>query len=599
MQVTLPEQLVLEIGFDKLEPYDVEENSLRFKRFVQISLKRLTQREIANLKSLVMEHKDIRGTATVLKDIETWEKALKDAGQVRIRRVQQFEQLLIEFLLKVPGRRLFAKHDKDGNAWLCYYVSKVEYHPEYDSEHRHYPERVTVRFVYDQYGTRQEFTETFLDEDLRGKRVVEVLANFGYYAETPEMRAQYMKEIERYSAIFPQIGKQYLVNGIGVDDVPKEESDDRYDRSNYGRGGTIYHFSDVDKRNRVVIDVFREKEPDEYDRVDLHAWWWQDKIRDARRRAGDRKPDPTETIDRPDKTENDHLYGKRDGMDVEDYEDEPAVIEVPVHPFLVCFDLQRHMRLAVHVNYLQEYVYDEQLADKLILPQHVKELVKTIVDTKAGNFKDIVAGKGGGAIILLTGPPGTGKTLTAEVYAEAEKKALYSVQASQLGTDPDELEKKLMKVLMRARRWNAVALIDEADVYVHERGNDLTQNSIVGVFLRVLEYHASVLFLTTNRPDLVDDAIASRCVARIDYAYPTAEQQTEIWKVLSGTSGIKIADDVIAQWVAKHPHTSGRDVKNLLKLVGVISTKKEKEIDLDMLEFALQFKPTVGKGEKA
>ena len=93
-----------------------------------------------------------------------------------------------------------------------------------------------------------------------------------------------------------------------------------------------------------------------------------------------------------------------------------------------------------------------------------------------------------------------------------------SVQAAQLGIAADKIEESLAHILNLGNRWNAVVLLDEADVYISERGHDLAQNAIVAAFLRVLENHTSTVFLTTNRIGMVDDAIASRCLARIDYA---------------------------------------------------------------------------------
>ena len=44
-------------------------------------------------------------------------------------------------------------------------------------------------------------------------------------------------------------------------------------------------------------------------------------------------------------------------------------------------------------------------------------------------------------------------------------------------------------------------LLDEADVYLERRSiNDLMRNSLVSIFLRLLEYFQGILFLTTNRP---------------------------------------------------------------------------------------------------
>jgi SpoVK/Ycf46/Vps4 family AAA+-type ATPase len=136
-------------------------------------------------------------------------------------------------------------------------------------------------------------------------------------------------------------------------------------------------------------------------------------------------------------------------------------------------------------------------------------------------------------------------------------------------------------------------LLDEADVYVHERGNDLQQNAIVGVFLRVLEYQSSVLFLTTNRPDDVDDAIASRCIAKLTYELPTLDEQKRIWQVLTAATGATITEQTIDQIITKNKALSGRDVKNLLKLARVMSD--DGEIRADAVEFIKQFKPTRGQ----
>src|SRR5262249_32595127 len=115
---------------------------------------------------------------------------------------------------------------------------------------------------------------------------------------------------------------------------------------------------------------------------------------------------------------------------------------------------------------------DTDLATKLVLPEETTQLVDMLVSNR-GFFRDIVAGKSGGSIILCAGPAGVGKTLTAEVYSESKERALYSVQCSQLGLTPGELEGELHKIFARAQRWHAILLLDEADVYVMKRGTDL------------------------------------------------------------------------------------------------------------------------------
>jgi len=119
-------------------------------------------------------------------------------------------------------------------------------------------------------------------------------------------------------------------------------------------------------------------------------------------------------------------------------------------------------------------------------------------------------------------PARRGKTLTAEVYAEIIRRPLYRVHSGQLGLNVAQMEQVLKDVLTRAQRWGAVMLIDEADVYIKRRNDDMAMNAVVGVFLRVLEYFNGLLFLTTNRIDDIDEAIVSRCIALIKYSMPSA-----------------------------------------------------------------------------
>ncbi|PSN73728.1 hypothetical protein BS50DRAFT_629714 [Corynespora cassiicola Philippines] len=84
----------------------------------------------------------------------------------------------------------------------------------------------------------------------------------------------------------------------------------------------------------------------------------------------------------------------------------------------------------------------------------------------ADKFADFVQGKGEGQIILLHGPPGTSKTLTAECVAEFTKRPLLQFTAADLGDKPEDLEKNLLRFFKDANDWDAVALLDEADIRV-------------------------------------------------------------------------------------------------------------------------------------
>src|SRR5271155_3990447 len=85
------------------------------------------------------------------------------------------------------------------------------------------------------------------------------------------------------------------------------------------------------------------------------------------------------------------------------------------------------------------------------------------------------------------------------------------ISSGELGVDADRLEDRLSKIFQLAHHWNAVLLLDEADIYLENRvRQDLVRNGLVGIFLRTLEYCKGILFLTSNRSNDIDAAICSR-----------------------------------------------------------------------------------------
>lgn len=583
MEIKINKALAEVIGAKELKPFGVDFDRFRYMGSggVGIDLAGYTPMKIMELKSLITDHTEIKGTKILLRDIDSWLAAIKNTEGAKPRTVEAFSSMLMRYLSKVPGHRVYFKDDKR-NCWWAYYVEDVRYHPP-----QHYsgggfaPAYCSMDIFYEEFGKRHKDTVQFHAEHCCHRPVSQSLTDKGYIGETPELRAMYMASHERFIANVDQIGKQFLARGEATDDLDgnKKQSDSWW----YRRTNTIA-LDREDVPTRVVIDVFKEDDTED------------DDSRNSRNRE--------DTVDA--------LFWKRlkvkstSADDDGDYNDDDEELEataadeadvaqlvLPVHPTLACFDLQRHMRLRIHIDQLTEYVYDPKLGEKLVLPDAQRVLIDILLAQKDGGFRDIIQGKGSGSIILSAGPPGTGKTLTAEAYAEVTARPLYTVQCSQLGTDPDDLEDNLLKTFARAARWNAILLLDEADVYVHTRGDNLTQNAIVGVFLRTLEYYKGVMFMTTNRADLVDDAIASRCVARISYAIPTVPDQKRIWRILADNAGAKISDKDIGVFATEHPELSGRDVKNLLKLAMLMSVARDVPITSKLIKEVKVFKPTV------
>ena len=239
---------------------------------------------------------------------------------------------------------------------------------------------------------------------------------------------------------------------------------------------------------------------------------------------------------------------------------------VPVITVVRVFDLGAQDFLDVNTADLAPYVYDHQLRDKLVLPDEHRELLDILTTDITMFTGDVIDGKSAGNVILARGRPGVGKTLTAEVYAEAIERPLYSIHSGSLGITAELVRKNLEVVFERAKRWDAVLLLDEADVFVLERGFDLGQNAVVAEFLRTLEYFDGLLFLTTNRLEGVDEAILARCAAIIDYLPPAPDAAREVWRVLAAEHDVVLDEHLLDALVAGFPDITPRDIKMLLRL---------------------------------
>lgn len=264
--------------------------------------------------------------------------------------------------------------------------------------------------------------------------------------------------------------------------------------------------------------------------------------------------------------------------------------QLPVHFYILMFHLDLHHYVWVHVDDLEPYAYAPALKEKLILPEEQTDLIDILTAEMDVLMDDIVAGKSGGTTVLCAGPPGVGKTLTAEVYSEIIRRPLYRVHSGQLGLNVAAMETALKEVLTRAQRWGAVMLIDEADVYIKRRDDNISMNAVVGVFLRVLEYFNGLLFLTTNRVDDIDEAIVSRCIALIRYEQPDAEARARIWKVMAEQFALALDDDIVARLVTRYPQASGRDIKGLAKLVAKYCGRKAVPPDMAAFDRCAMFR---------
>ncbi|KAK6822944.1 hypothetical protein PG987_014489 [Apiospora arundinis] len=184
-------------------------------------------------------------------------------------------------------------------------------------------------------------------------------------------------------------------------------------------------------------------------------------------------------------------------------------------------------------DFSTEVDWNKSAFERLVFDKKTKEMIQALVKVHKSRNKtmdDIIKGKGNGLIVLLHGSPGTGKTLTAESVAEIAEKPLYRVTCGDIGTEAHEVEKYLQTVMYLGKIWDCVLLLDEADVFLEERTMaDLARNSLVSVFLRILEYHDGILILTSNRVGTFDEAFKSRIQVAIHYDNLTRKSRRAIW----------------------------------------------------------------------
>ena len=68
------------------------------------------------------------------------------------------------------------------------------------------------------------------------------------------------------------------------------------------------------------------------------------------------------------------------------------------------------------------------------------------------------------------------------------RKPLYSITAGDLGSYAYNLSDNLNKIFTLCSKWDAIVLLDEADIFLEARSNhEIERNAMVSVFLKELE----------------------------------------------------------------------------------------------------------------
>ncbi len=256
-------------------------------------------------------------------------------------------------------------------------------------------------------------------------------------------------------------------------------------------------------------------------------------------------------------------------------------------PWVRGFDLKSKQWCELCVDELRPMTWNDEAFDKLVLPGDEKQLAWEFVEAKSlsqsEKFDDFIPDKGRGLIILMFGPPGVGKTFTAEAVADKSRVPLYAMSAAELGTAPDTVEKALENALGLCRMWNAMLLLDEADVFLGARTSDsIARNELVAIFLRMLEYYQGTMFLTTNRIASIDPAFQSRIDLFLPYHDLSSEARREVWCNFierAGQDKFDVTDESLHK--LSQLSLNGREIKNLIKSAQLLSFKSGSKVPME------------------
>jgi hypothetical protein len=527
---------------------------LRFGNKALVSIEQLDRTSLAYLQNLY----ENAGSSMQARaaQIGTLKTALNDEGErYGADDLEKLVAGIADFLINGAIRGWLFHANMAGRP-MPYLVTRLDYTPPGEEE----AGRIFIEIKANSMGKLVNDTITIRGRDLNNKTVSELFAAKGYLKETVELITAYDEDVERYFDWRSHYGSQFSGRGTGF----------------FAEDPSASHRStDWSRKSVVVLSS---------------SGGWARLVNDEGI-LGDR----TLTLDATGNFLDKYLRKAGKSMNYDDkieakveasreHIEKGMFTQLPVHGFVFMYHLDLHHHLWVHVNDFKPYAYKPELKQKLVLPESQTDLIDILTAEMDVLMDDIVDGKSGGTTVLCAGPPGVGKTLTAEVYSEIIKRPLYRVHSGQLGLNVGEMEKALKDVLTRAQRWGAVMLIDEADVYIKRRDNNMEMNAVVGVFLRVLEYFNGLLFLTTNRIDDIDEAIISRCIAMIKYHAPLGEDRNRIWQVMTEQFGFEVDGATIQQLVDTFPGATGRDIKGLAKLVAKYCSQKQEPPTLEVFK---------------
>lgn len=350
---------------------------------ISINVGNLKDTDIKKMYDLLVRNKY---NGTVVDRVGNWLTSLKNPKNTPIKSVTQLKEVLIAAIKAISPHWILMRN-RDGML-LPYAVDNISYTPQsrYNEEHTtlelkyigiespdyyddddepeikemgknvtFYPSDLYER----EFGkdSSESFVDLSEDEDFIQKKtpskkrnylnLINILENSGVMLMTKEALEQQHKDFEMFMQVKSMIGKVFDGDGMGklAEDRSGFRKNDRY--RSYSKWGEI---NEDDVKSRLVVDVIK--------------------------------------IDSLSETTESSIFG--------------VEIDIPTHPYIHTYNLNKYIYVDVHVRNLKPHVFDKNIIDKLILSDSKKKLFKALV-SDSNKYKDLIEGKSGGTIILATG----------------------------------------------------------------------------------------------------------------------------------------------------------------------------------------------------
>lgn len=141
-----------------------------------------------------------------------------------------------------------------------------------------------------------------------------------------------------------------------------------------------------------------------------------------------------------------------------------------------------------------------------------------------------------GNMVLLEGPPGCGKTKIAEYMSKRVGRGMTTLNMKDIGGKaPGHTERMTSEVFSQARlNGGQTVFMDECEAVTWDRGRAGSDSMwMVGVIDEILMQTAKYPYLVvaaTNRVDIVDPALRSRCFAVLQITMPGFAERVRLWE---------------------------------------------------------------------